>query len=104
MTPGEPDPELDAGPVTEDVGLVASEFAAVSVSVDTRGNGRRLRLEDRRSGAVRYLDALELECIVWAPEDWIRDLLDPSRHRWRDIDPGPAGQPPDGPRPGSGGS
>ena len=74
----------------EPVGVVASEFAAVSVSVDHAGNGPRLRLEDLRSGAVRYLDALELESIVWAPSEWVRELLDPSRHRWRDADPGPA--------------
>jgi hypothetical protein len=72
-----------------EIGVVAGEFATVSVSLDTRGNGVRLRLEDLRSGAVRYLDALELESIVWAPEGFVRDLLDPSRHRWRDADPGP---------------
>ncbi len=77
-------------PGAEEVGVVASEFAAVSVSLDSRGNGTRLRLEDLRSGAVRYLDALELESIVWAPEHWVRELLDPSRHRWRDADPGPS--------------
>ncbi|MHC1563343.1 hypothetical protein ACR9E3_30680 [Actinomycetospora sp. C-140] len=70
--------------------IVANEFAAVAVSVDDRGNGTRLRLEDRRTGTVRYLDALELESIVWAPEEWMRALLDPSRHRWRDADRGPA--------------
>lgn len=74
----------------EAVGVVSSEFATVSVSVDHGGNGPRLRLEDLRSGTVRYLDALELESIVWAPPEWIRELLDPSRHRWRDADPGPA--------------
>ena len=70
--------------------IVANEFATVSVSVDDRGNGTRLRLEDLRTGTVRYLDALELESIVWAPEAWMRTLLDPSQHRWRDADRGPA--------------
>jgi hypothetical protein len=69
---------------------VANEFATVAVSVDHRGNGTRLRLEDLRSGTVRYLDALELESIVWAPEDVLRTLLDPSLHRWRDAGRGPA--------------
>jgi hypothetical protein len=68
----------------DDVGVVASEFATVRVSLDTQGNSPRLRLEDLRSGAVRFLDALELESIVWAPEGFLRELLDPSRHRWRD--------------------
>jgi hypothetical protein len=40
-------------------------------------------------GVVRYLDALELESIVWAPDQWMRALLDPSQHRWRDAEPGP---------------
>jgi hypothetical protein len=82
-----------------ELGVVASEFATVSVSVDDRGNGTRLRLEDLRTGVVRYLDALELESIVWAPDDWVRALLDPSQHRWRDADPGPTPERlrPDGP-------
>ena len=87
-SPPEPDP--DAAPDADRTGVVASEFATVSVSLDRHGNSTRLRLEDLRSGAVRYLDALELESIVWAPEHWVRALLDPSAHRWRDADPGPA--------------
>ena len=71
------------------IGMVEGEFASVRVSLDHEGNGTRLRLEDLRSGAVRHLDALELESIVWAPDDWVRALLDPSAHRWRDADPGP---------------
>ena len=70
-------------------GVVSSEFAAVSVSIDHHGNGARLRLEDLRSGQVRFVDALELESIVWAPEGWFRTLLDPSQHRWQDPGPGP---------------
>lgn len=44
-----------------------SEFARVSVSLDHDANGPRLRLVDRHSGAVRYLDPLEVECIVRMP-------------------------------------
>ncbi|MEJ2864084.1 hypothetical protein [Actinomycetospora flava] len=73
----------------DDPGVVANEFATVSVSVDDRGNSTRLRLEDLRTGTVRYLDALELESIVWAPDEWMRALLDPSQHRWRDAGRGP---------------
>jgi hypothetical protein len=64
--------------------MVASEFATVSVAVDTTANGPRLRLEDVRSGKVRFLDALELETIVWLPDGHLSQLLDPSADRWRD--------------------
>jgi hypothetical protein len=64
--------------------VVASEFAAVSVRVDDTANGPRLRLEDLRGGKVRYLDALELETIIWLREDHLGRLLDPSADRWRD--------------------
>jgi len=63
--------------------LVESEFAQVSVNVDTLANSPRLRLEDLRTGRVRYLDALELETIVWLPEGKLAQLLDPSADRWR---------------------
>jgi hypothetical protein len=63
--------------------LVDSEFAQVSVNIDNEGNSPRLRLEDLRTGRVRYLDALELETIVWLPEGKMAQLLDPSADRWR---------------------
>jgi hypothetical protein len=63
--------------------VVESEFAQVSVGVDAQGNSPRLRLEDLRTGRVRYLDALELEAIVWLPEGGLAQLLDPSADRWR---------------------
>jgi hypothetical protein len=64
-------------------GIVGSEFAEVAVRFDTNGNAPRLRLEDLRSGRVRYLDALELETIIWLPEERLTALLDPSHSRWR---------------------
>jgi hypothetical protein len=67
----------------DDDGVVGSEFAQVSVRFDEAGNAPRLRLEDLRSGRVRYLDALELETIIWLTEDHLTALLDPSRNRWR---------------------
>ena len=73
--------------VTGSPGPVGSEFAEVRVSVDSSANGPRLRLEDARTGRVRFLDALELETIVWLPEGHLTQLLDPSADRWRD-DPG----------------
>jgi hypothetical protein len=63
--------------------VVGSEFAQVSVRFDVDGNAPRLRLQDLRSGRVRYLDALELETIIWLPEERLTDLLDPSHSRWR---------------------
>jgi hypothetical protein len=66
-------------------GTVASEFATVAVAVDTTANGPRLRLEDVRTGKVRFLDALELETIVWLPDGHLSQLLDPSADRWRDA-------------------
>lgn len=66
------------------IGEVASEFAAVSLSIDTAGNGPRLRIVDLRTGRVGFLDALELETIAWLPEGALHAVLDPSFHRWRD--------------------
>lgn len=63
---------------------VASEFAAVAVSVDHEGNGPRLRIEDLRTGHVGFLDALELETLAWLPDGALHGLLDPSLHRWRE--------------------
>ena len=63
--------------------VVGNEFAQVSVRFDDDGNAPRLRLEDLRSGPVRYLDALELETIIWLAEERLTDLLDPSHSRWR---------------------
>ena len=64
--------------------VVGSEFAEVSVRFDVDGNAPRLRLDDLRSGRVRHLDALELETIIWLPDERLTSLLDPSHNRWRD--------------------
>ncbi|RHW25709.1 hypothetical protein D0Z08_18210 [Nocardioides immobilis] len=63
--------------------VVESEFASVSVRLDTDGNSVRLRLEDLRTGRVRHLDALELETIIWLDDGRLTQLLDPSHERWR---------------------
>ena len=75
----------DGGPVeVPGVGpVISSEFAQVSVTFDVEGNSPRLRLEDLRTGRVRYLDALELETLMWLPQDHLSSLLDPSADRWR---------------------
>ncbi len=64
--------------------VVDNEFARVSVNFDTEANSPRLRLEDLRTGRVRYLDALELETIIWIPDERLTALMDPSAGRWRD--------------------
>lgn len=64
--------------------VVGSEFAEVSVNVDAEGNSPRLRLEDLRTGRVRFLDALELETIIWLADGHLTQLLDPSADRWKD--------------------
>ncbi|HTF49064.1 MAG TPA: hypothetical protein VK735_16585 [Pseudonocardia sp.] len=69
------------------LGTVASEFAAVAVSIDHEGNGARLRLEDLSGGRVAFLDALQLETLVWLPPEQLTALLDPSANRWRDSPP-----------------
>lgn len=63
--------------------VIGSEFAEVSVTFDTSGNAPRLRLCDLRTGRVRHLDALELETIIWLPDQQLAGLLDPSHSRWR---------------------
>jgi hypothetical protein len=63
--------------------IIGSEFAEVSVTFDVEGNSPRLRVEDLRTGRVRFLDALELESIVWLSDERLQNLLDPSSERWR---------------------
>jgi hypothetical protein len=70
--------------MTIELAVVGNEFARVAVRLDLDGNAPRLLLEDLRSGRMRYLDALELEAIVWLPEERLTGLLDPSHSRWRD--------------------
>lgn len=69
------------------IGEVSSEFATVSLRIDDDGNGPRLRIEDRKTGQVGFLDALELETLAWLPEGGLHKLLDPSLLRWRDTPP-----------------
>ncbi|MFC5995021.1 hypothetical protein ACFQE5_12445 [Pseudonocardia hispaniensis] len=66
--------------------IVGNEFAEVSVRIDAEANSRRLRLEDRKTGKVRFLDALELETLVWLPPGHLAKLLDPAADRWREDD------------------
>ncbi|PRZ41055.1 hypothetical protein CLV47_11288 [Antricoccus suffuscus] len=69
---------------SREIGIVESEFASVRISINDDGNGPRLRLEDLRGDKVRYLDALELETLVWLRDEHLSALLDPSADRWRE--------------------
>ncbi len=75
---------MEQGPPAEISGIVGSEYAEVAVSFDRHGNGTRLRLDDLKTKRTRYLDALELETIVWLSQGHITELLDPSSDRWRE--------------------
>jgi hypothetical protein len=68
---------------SEEIGVVANEFASVAVTIDHAGHSPRLRLEDLRTGQVGYLDALELETLAWLPDGALHGLLDPSAVRWK---------------------
>jgi hypothetical protein len=63
--------------------IISNEFAVVKVEMDNEGNGDRLRLEDMDGGRVIYLDALQLENLIWIPDEKLTEYMDPSRHRWR---------------------
>lgn len=67
--------------------IVGSEFAEVEIGIDRTANGPRLRLTDLRGGRTRYLDALELETIIWLPHENLQRALDPSASRWSDEEP-----------------
>jgi hypothetical protein len=75
--------DSDSVEVPEVGPVISNEFAQISVNFDTSGNSPRLRLEDLRSGRVRYLDALELETIIWLSDERLTSLIDPSAGRWR---------------------
>lgn len=56
-----------------------SEFAVVAVSIDPSGGELRLRIHDKRTGAVGHLDAAQLEVLVAATQGQMDELLDPGR-------------------------
>jgi hypothetical protein len=58
--------ELPPLAVPEATGLlnVRGEFASVSVSVDTQGNGPRLKVLDHHTHQVIYLSPLELSALT----------------------------------------
>jgi hypothetical protein len=54
-----------------------SEFAAVEVGRDDRGNGPRLMIRDTQSGACVFLDPLELAALAATRHEDLLPFLDP---------------------------
>jgi hypothetical protein len=61
---------------------LASEFASVSVAIDTTGNGPRLRITNQQNGAAILLDPLELASLTWLDHERLGPFLDPSQTGW----------------------
>ena len=58
--------------------LLANEFATARVSLDTEGNGPRLKVEDTSSGVHIFLDPLELQALAWATHKDLAFFASPS--------------------------
>jgi len=61
----------------ESAWVVSNEFARVKLSVDHKGNGPRLRIEDLDSGTSICLDSLLLAGLVWATDETLAIHVDP---------------------------
>jgi hypothetical protein len=61
-----------------------SEFAAVEIARDDRGNGPRLLIRDLQTGRETYLDPLELAALAWTRHEELLPLLDPGRFERED--------------------
>ena len=58
---------------------LASEFAAVEVGRDDRGNGPRLMIRDTQSGRCVFLDSLELAALASIRHEDLSPFLDLAR-------------------------
>ncbi len=56
--------------------VLRNEFASVSLSIDPSGNGDRLRIVDIATGAVAYLEPLELAALTKVHPDHLTQLFD----------------------------
>jgi hypothetical protein len=63
--------------------MLANEFAAVAVEVDTNANGPRLRIVNLGNARSTFLDPLELASLTWLTHEDLGPFLDPSRTGWR---------------------
>jgi hypothetical protein len=66
---------------------LTSEFAAVEVARDNRGNGPRLMIRDTQSGACVLLDPLELAALAATRHEDLLPFLDPARFERRSSAP-----------------
>jgi hypothetical protein len=62
---------------------LVSEFAAVEVGRDDRGNGPRLMIRDTQSGNCVFLDPLELAALATTRHEDLLPFLDPARFERR---------------------
>jgi hypothetical protein len=74
---------------------LVSEFAAVEVGRDDRGNGPRLMIRDTQSGNRVFLDPLELAALATTRHEDLLSLLDPARFERRGPAPQDAHEPDD---------
>jgi hypothetical protein len=61
----------------ESAWVLSNEFARVKLSLDHKGNGPRLRIEDLDSGTSICLDSLLLAGLVWATDETLAIHVDP---------------------------
>jgi hypothetical protein len=57
--------------------VIESEFGGVLVAKDTNANGDRLMVQGLKTGAVIFLDALELERIAVVGNEALRPIVSP---------------------------
>jgi hypothetical protein len=57
--------------------VIENEFGGVILSKDSAANGDRLRMEGLRTGAVSYLDPLELESIAAVSHEVLAAIVSP---------------------------
>jgi len=61
-----------------------SEFAAVEIARDDRGNGPCLMIRGLQTGQEIYLDPMELAALAWTRHEDLLLLLDPGRFERED--------------------
>ncbi len=60
--------------------ILKSEFAKVTVELDTGANGPRLMIRDDFSQRAIYLDPLELASLAWLEHEDLAPFVDPGRN------------------------
>jgi hypothetical protein len=68
--------------------VLKNEFATVSLEVDHRANGPRLRIENCQNRQVVYLDPLEVASLTWLTHNHLGPFLDPSQTGWGNDEEG----------------